>query len=99
MSQSIGLPNEDALRLYADDTAVIAVGDDAIDLHAKMQDLTDGLCRWCQQSRLSIHIGKSKVMYFNTRNVSNRDILHVTMDGTELEQVAKYKYLGFIIGS
>lgn len=36
-------------------------------------------------------------MYFNMKNVSSRNNLVITMDGNPLEQVKKYKYLGYTV--
>lgn len=88
--------DENALSLYADDTAVLAIGHDQQEMTGKLQEYTDKLGWWCRMSRLSVHIGKSKVMDMSRGSGGvGDDGLKIYMDGIELETVNHYKYLGY----
>lgn len=52
------------LSLYADDTAAL-MADSSFDImNEKLQEVPLNLGRWCRHNRLSINIGKCKVIFF-----------------------------------
>lgn len=72
--------DESAVSLYADDIAILAIGDDRQEMTKKLQDHTNALGWWCQRCRLSVHIGMSKVMdIFQGRSEQK---IRTYMDGT-----------------
>lgn len=88
--------NTPFIRLYADDTVIYQLSTTNADLENKLQMMTSKLENWCSLNRLVINSSKSKVMSFHlgTQNVSN---LCIILAGERLEQVHKYKYLGFLL--
>lgn len=62
---------EEALYLYADDTAVVASSPSLVELNDKLQAFADGLQQWCLQGRLNINVGKSKVMLFGAQKTDS----------------------------
>lgn len=94
---SLYLPSS-SLYLYADDTAILAVSDNATDLNHTLQTYANDLTRWCYHNKLNINISKSKVMHFSPSRISSPLIGHtlsVVIDNTPVEQVRHYKYLGY----
>ena len=73
--------------LYADDTVIKA--DNPTDL----QNCLHAFSEYCQQWKLTINIGKTKVLIFGTRAHSN---LSFKMGNEGLEIADAYKYLGVL---
>ncbi len=74
---------------YADDLVLCA------DSEKDLQELLDILFQWCYKWRLAINTEKTKVMHFRSKpkNVSN---FTFTVNGSPLEIVSDYKYLGIL---
>lgn len=88
---------EKALNLYADDTAILAVGNDRDSLCSELQMYSHGLEDWCQHNKLVINTTKSKIMYFSPNMKLSIESLEVKLNNLPLEEVQSYKYLGFIL--
>ena len=50
------------------------------------------LCRVCKRKKLRVNVGKSKVT--RCSRFSNRDRMHVILNGEPLQEVDCFKYLG-----
>lgn len=93
MVQSLESP---LVHLYADDTVLYQYSTSLPDLENKLQAVAKRLEDWCKLNRLVINSGKSKVMSFQL-GAGPRPDLCVTLEDEKIEQVCKYKYLGFVI--
>ena len=72
--------------LFADDTALVA------DSEEKLCRLVSEFDRVCERRKLSVNVGKSKVM--RCFRYANGDRVHVIRNGELLEEVDCFKYLG-----
>jgi sorting nexin-29 len=73
--------------LYADDTTLLA------DTPAGLQRAFDALHDYCSKWQLNVNSQKTKVLVFSRRKAL-RHKLTITYNGSTLEQVFDYKYLG-----
>ena len=71
---------------FADDIALLSHN------HKQMQDKTTLLDTTAKSTDLNIHVGKTKVMKANTKNVDP-----IQLRGTDIEEVSQFTYLGSII--
>lgn len=88
---------EHSLYLYADDTAIIANDPNFATLNCKLQNYATNLESWCENNRLNINVGKSKVMHFSPGRHQSNCHTSVFINNSQLEQFDKYKYLGYIL--
>ena len=70
---------------FADDTAIIS--DNEVDL----QNLINRITTTCKEYGMALNVKKTKVMVITKGDSVNSNII---VDGEQLEQVEKYKYLG-----
>lgn len=77
--------------LYADDVVLISSSIEGLQAHL------DALHRFCQDRGLTVNLGKTKVMVFNTsdRMYATGDF-RVIYDGQPVELVKEYTYLGVV---
>jgi len=74
--------------LYADDTVLIA--NDHLSLHKSLNDVME----FCTQWKLEVNIEKAKVIIVGARNTNGYNFL---INGSNIESVDSYKYLGIFI--
>ena len=81
--------------IYADDTALLAIGENPIDVQTRLQLDLDVLSAWFSQNKLSVNCSKSNAMLF-TLNCSKYkdDVLKCTIGGDDIEQTDEVKYRG-----
>lgn len=84
------------IHLYADDTVLYQYSYTFPDLENKLQLMTNKLESWGKLNRLVINTSKSKLMSFHLGNQPGENLC-ITLEGERLEQVLKYKYLGFVL--
>ena len=72
--------------LFVDDTSLVA------DSEEKLCGLVSEFGRVCERRKLSVNVGKSKVM--RCFRYGNGDRTHVILNGEPLEEVDCFKYLG-----
>ena len=88
------------IAMYADDTVLYATKKcitDAVD--SLQQDLT-GLAAWCKCNGIKANTDKTKVMVFGSQPMlKNMPSFEITIDGTPLQTVTAYKYLGITLDS
>jgi len=70
---------------YADDAVFVS------DQEAELQTIITSLCEICKEYGLEVNVKKTKTMVLNK---SGKTQCTVTANGTKLEQVSQYKYLG-----
>ena len=89
--------NNTSILLYVDDTVLYkAISDNEmfLDMHNFQQDVNK-LVMWCQRNRLSINIKKNKVVFYPaSQNAVNNINNIVKMQGTAVDYVSPYMYLG-----
>ena len=75
---------------YADDLVIMAETTD------NLQSLLNILHQWCQQWRMSINIGKTKVMHIRNKTQA-RSNFSFNVGSSNIEMIDKYKYLGLVL--
>ena len=95
----LALPNS-ITHLYADDMAITVTADSIDILKKKLNAALDDVSKWFQSNKLSLNTKKSKVMCFGSHQwVSKLPDLNIVHNGTALEVVHEYKYLGVMLDS
>ena len=96
-NSSVGLnfPNSDlqsflkiVVLLYADDTVLFAESED------EMQLLLNDFSKYCKDWKLNINVDKTKFLIFGDRRRRRNE--NITLNGSKLEKVDAYKYLGIM---
>jgi len=75
---------------WADDLVIISQS------KIGLQNCLDKLKEYCKKWQLNVNIDKTKIMILSPGNAHTKDIVY---DGTSLECVSTYKYLGLIFSS
>lgn len=91
----IGL--EGNYQTFADDTAGIYVAKDPIELNNMMSRDIERISEWFYNNFLSVNVNKTKLIVFKMRNKDNPPTPSLSINGTSIERVKEYKYLGFTI--
>ncbi len=82
-------------HIYADETAIIAKGNDPVDISHSLNVDANNLDDWFKCNRLSCNVGKTKCMMFSNSRYRRKDIpLAVHLDNQTIEEVSYFKYLG-----
>ena len=90
--------DECRLKLYADDTVLYHPGINVQDSALKLQKSLDRFCVWAQANKLSINVKKSKLMVFGSRSaVKKANNVRIYMQGSLLQRVPTFKYLGTVL--
>ena len=88
------------VSLYADDTVIYYSDSTLEEAIPKVQQDLNLLSDWCNRNRLTINCNKTKYCVYGMRSIvkksKNIDTL-LSLNGTVLEKVCSYKYLGFIL--
>ena len=84
--------------IYADDTALLAVGKNTLDVQTKLQNDLDVLSAWFVQNKLSVNCSKSNSMLFTSNHSRYKgDVISCNIRGIMIEQIDEVKYLGLYI--
>lgn len=93
--------NNVGIKLYADDTVFYLSAPDLSIANNDMTITANKFHKWCLFNKLTINISKSKCMLFSNKQVKLHKIIQqkieIKIDGTNLEVVDDYKYLGIIL--
>ena len=88
------------VSLYADDTVLYFSAPTVENAIPIVQQDLYKLSEWCNKNRLTINCNKTKYCVYGMRSIvkksRNIDII-LSLNGTVLEKVCSYKYLGFIL--
>ena len=88
------------IQLYADDTVINATGSTPELAAGELQLALHSFAKWCKVNKLFINASKTKQMVFGTRHrIKRAKHVKLTVNGTELQVVPPYKYLGFLLDS
>ena len=94
MSVSLGCH----LSLYADDSTLIASGDNSRDLGEYLSDQLARCKRWMVDNRLSLHVGKTECILIGTRHrLKEAGDFRVSCDGLNVKEVERVRYLGVML--
>ena len=77
-----------AILLYADDIVLLA------DSQEDLQKMLDAVAGFFKRWRLEVNLSKTKLMAFGVRALGS---MQVRWNGTLVEEVAEYKYLGLML--
>ena len=85
-------------HLYADDTIIYCTADSLESANLKLQHAFDHLQRAFKELKLVLNASKTKVMFFTkSRNIDVNSFQISLSNGSILERVKEYKYLGLWI--
>ena len=82
--------------LFADDTNLFNSGQDSEKVQSEILSDLSRISEWLKINKLSLNIKKTHFMIFTNRNSQTPDI-DLSIDGHQIEQVLKTKFLGVII--
>ena len=89
-----------AVSLYADDTVLYFSAATATQAMPIIQNDLLLLSKWCNMNRLTINCAKTKYCVYGMRSIVKKskyiDTL-LSLNGSVIEKVCSYKYLGFIL--
>ena len=80
---------------YADDTVLICSGTDLNELVTKANNALQIFYSWCCFNKLALNVTKTQYILFSPAQCPFAPV--ITINGTPLERVTEYKYLGVII--
>ena len=78
---------------YSDDTAL----EDFSNCHSQFLQHVQTFTQWCRDNFLDLNVRKTKEMVIDFRSASTDIIPDLFIEGTKVERVHEYKYLGTII--
>ena len=84
---------------YADDTVISYTDKNQQKINEILMENLTALAEWCEMNKLTVNVGKTKSMYFGSRNITKKIDYgkKMMLNGRELQQVDHYKYLGVIL--
>ena len=86
------------LSLYADDSTLIASGDNARELGEYLSGQLASCSSWMVDNRLSLHLGKTECILIGTkRRLRDAGEFRVTCNGLDVKKVEKVRYLGVML--
>ena len=81
--------------LYADDTMIIATGDNEVDITCTLMVALEHAGMWMDKNKLSLNVSKTKCMFFgSTARYSNCTLIPMEYREQAVEHVNNFKYLG-----
>ena len=84
--------------LFADDTSLMATGDDISQLQNVINQELAAIATWLKVNKLSLNIKKTQFILFTRKKCQNTSI-HLNIDGANISQVTETKFLGVYIDS
>ena len=88
------------MALYADDTVLYVAEKDFQQSVLKMQTDINSLSDWCTANGIRVNTDKTKVMVFGTpKLIRELPTFEIKSNGTPIQQVSTYKYLGMTLDS
>ena len=83
--------------MFADDTTLYAIGHSTTDISIKLSCALATAHRWPIESDLQLNVAKTKCMLIHSCHLRSLPPLEVQLNGTHIQLVQKYKYLGVVI--
>ena len=81
------------LPKFADDLVAFSVSSNYNSIKKDLQLATDKLSEWAKTEGMDLNTEKTKVMIFGDRS----DCISITLNGTQIESVDSFKYLGVLL--
>ena len=93
-----GVLESSNVLMYADDTVLYSSHQDSKIVRRRVQKDLDKVQRWCKENRLTLNVGKTKIMTFMSdhKRKSYRQF-RFYLNGLLVHEVDMYKYLGTIL--
>ena len=86
------------INLFADDTSLIHTHDNFEYLIKETNEELIRISTWLATNKLVLNINKTNYMIFTSRGKSyNKNVTNIKIDGNNIQQVNKTKFLGIII--
>ena len=83
--------------LFADDTTIFIVSDDACNLQTSLQTCLNLANLWLQRNGLRLNTSKTKSMLIHSSRKVTGSTLELNVEGNQVEQVRSFKFLGVTI--
>ena len=87
--------------MYADDTSLLdkisKFGSDPSTISKNINIELAMVSEWLRANKLSLNVGKTKFMVFHSSRAVPIQNLHLQIEGTEIEQVSSFSFLGLIL--
>uniref|UniRef100_A0A3P9HG26 ribonuclease H n=1 Tax=Oryzias latipes TaxID=8090 RepID=A0A3P9HG26_ORYLA len=83
-------------QLYADDAVIYVHARDGYQAAQELTSAMNKVSEWLQKSQLILNVSKTVCMYFS-KSSTNQDTPPVLINGTAIQSVSEYKYLGITI--
>lgn len=87
-------PNEGKVATFADDTCILAVGNNEIESSSKLQKAVDQILKWTNSWRIQLNESKSTHINFTNKTISYKPI---TIENTIVPYANTAKYLGMTL--
>ena len=78
---------------FADNLVALAAGANSEEVEKKLQFASDQLSRWAKREKMQINVKKTKMMMFGD---TGKDVV-INIEGTVIEHVTSFKYLGVVM--
>ena len=86
------------LSLYADDSTLVASGNNVRELGEYLSAQLASCKRWMVDNRLSLHLGKTEcILIGSRRRLRDAGDFKVTCDGSDVKRVDQVRYLGVML--
>lgn len=83
--------------MFTDYTTVHVIGQSATDISAMLSYTLASVHKWLLESGLQLNAAKTKCMLIHSCCRRSLSPLDVQLNGTHIQQVQNYKYLGVVI--
>lgn len=94
MNDIFNLPLNGRIILFADDAAITYCGTSLVSFNRMMNEDLIMLSNWFAANKLTLNRKKSKCMIFHPQQGIKKYSLTIALDGTPIEQVPTFEYLG-----
>ncbi len=84
--------------MYADDTLIYVSHTDVNVIEKCLNEDLESIAKWLDNNHMKANVSKTKVMLLGTPNkISKVNQINIVMNGTDVENVKSFKYLGITI--
>lgn len=86
------------LNLFADDSCLTVTGKNPKEISENLNHDLELFSDWCTTNKLTINAGKTKIVVFKESKREKIKLDPIMLGGDDVNIVAEYTYLGFILG-
>ena len=83
--------------MFADDTTLYVIGQSTTEISATLSCALASAHKWLLESGLHLNAAKTKCMLIHSCRRRSLPPLEIQLNGTSIQQVQSYKYLGVVI--